>query len=86
MTIPRFVLCVALIMIAVEVTRTGRSFPKVATWWTRAVLLNGFQVAVAYLSGFLWDSAFQHLHPWSVDTLGVTGGAIVGYLVITFIC
>jgi sterol desaturase/sphingolipid hydroxylase (fatty acid hydroxylase superfamily) len=84
MTIPRFVLCVALIMIVVEVTRPGRSFPKVATWWTRAVLLNGFQVAVAYLSGFLWDSAFQIHRPWSADTLGVTGGAIVGYLIITF--
>ena len=84
-TIPRFVLFVAVVMIAVEITRPGRSWPKVTGWWTRAALLNGCQVAIAYLAGFLWDGWMLRHRPWSADALGVTGGATTGYLVITFV-
>lgn len=84
-TIPRLVIAVGAIMLAVELARPGRSWPKVAGWWTRAALLNGCQVGAVYLAGFLWDGWLARHRLWSADSLGVAGGAIVGYLVITFV-
>jgi sterol desaturase/sphingolipid hydroxylase (fatty acid hydroxylase superfamily) len=84
-TIPRLVICVAVIMIAVEFTRPGRSWPKVAGWWGRAALLNILQVGIAYLSGFLWDGWMLGHRLWPADALGASGGAIAGYFVITFV-
>jgi sterol desaturase/sphingolipid hydroxylase (fatty acid hydroxylase superfamily) len=84
MIIPLVVFGTALVMIAVEVTRPGRSWPQVAGWWTRAALLNGVQVGSVYIAGLAWDRWFSQYRPWSADGLGVAGGAIVGYLTITF--
>jgi sterol desaturase/sphingolipid hydroxylase (fatty acid hydroxylase superfamily) len=83
--IPLIVLGVAVVMIAVEIMTPGRRWPKVAGWWTRALLLNGVQVGVAYLTALILDPWFAERRPWSADELGPTGGAIVGYLAITFI-
>ena len=85
MMIPLIVLGVAVVMIACEVARPGRSWPQVAGWWLRAALLNGLQIAVVYLAGTAWDGWMQRHRPWSADGLGVAGGALVGYLAITFI-
>lgn len=87
MVIPIIVLTFAVIMIACELIRPGRKWPKVAAWWLRALTLNGVQVGIAYLAGVTWDSWMKEKeHPlWSADTLGVTGGTLVGYVVITFI-
>ncbi len=38
------VLSVAVAMIVVERIAPGRDWPRVATWWARAVLLNGVQI------------------------------------------
>ena len=84
-TIPRFVIVVAVVMIAVEIMRPGRSWPQVSGWWTRAALLNACQVGTAYLAGFAWDGWMLRRRLWSADVLGVNGGAIVGYFVITFV-
>lgn len=83
-TIPRFVIAVAIIMITVEIMRPGRSWPKVAGWWTRAALLNLCQVGIAYGAAFVWDGWMLRHRPWSADALGVTGGALAGYFVLTF--
>lgn len=85
MLVPLIVLAVAAVMISVEVTRPGRSWPKVAGWWTRAILLNLCQVGTVYLAGVLWDGWMLRHRLWSAEGLGVTGGAIAGYLVITFV-
>jgi sterol desaturase/sphingolipid hydroxylase (fatty acid hydroxylase superfamily) len=85
MTVPLIVLGVALVMMACELALPGRSWPAVAGWWLRAALLNGLQVAVVLLAGITWDGWMQRSRLWSADNLGVTGGALVGYLVITFV-
>jgi sterol desaturase/sphingolipid hydroxylase (fatty acid hydroxylase superfamily) len=85
MWIPLVVLAAALVMIAIESARPGRRWPHVAGWWTRAIALNGIQVAVVFLGGWLWEDWMRGHRFWSADALGLTGGAIVGYLVITFI-
>ena len=85
MFVPVIVVSVALIMIAVELAHPGRSWPRVAGWWLRVVLLNAAQVGVVFLAGWLWDDWMRQHRPWSADGLGVVGGALVGYFVITFI-
>ncbi|MAE65157.1 MAG: desaturase [Phycisphaeraceae bacterium] len=73
-------------MIVVELRAPGRPWPKVAGWWTRAILLNSVQVAIVFVSGVAWDPWMRSARPWSAaDALGTTGGAVAGYLAITFI-
>lgn len=85
MTIPIVVGAVALFMFIVELLRPARRWPRVTGWWARAVLLNGVQIALVFIAGALWDPWLRDHRPWSVDGLGTAGGALVGYLVITFI-
>jgi sterol desaturase/sphingolipid hydroxylase (fatty acid hydroxylase superfamily) len=64
----------------------ARPWPAVAGWWLRAGLLNGVQIGAVYLAGVTWDRWFAAWRPpWSADGLGVLGGAVVGYAVITFV-
>jgi sterol desaturase/sphingolipid hydroxylase (fatty acid hydroxylase superfamily) len=85
MFVPVLVISVALFMMGCEVARPGRPWPRVAGWWLRAVFLNGIEVASVYVAGVLWDRWFAAHRLWSADALGPTGGALVGYLVITFV-
>jgi sterol desaturase/sphingolipid hydroxylase (fatty acid hydroxylase superfamily) len=85
MIITLSVLAVGLLMIVVERLRPGRIWPKVKTWRTRAIIINALQVGVVFLSGTTWEKWMKEHRPWSADGLGVAGGAIVGYLAITFV-
>ncbi|MEA2488653.1 MAG: hypothetical protein QOH21_445 [Acidobacteriota bacterium] len=82
-TLTVFVLAIA--MMVVERLRPGRNFPTVRGWWLRAIALNLVQVSVVFLAGMAWDGWLVRNRPWSLDALGVPGGAAVGYVVITFI-
>ncbi len=79
------VLGVAILMIAIERARPGRTFPTVRGWWTRALLLNGVQVAIVLVAGRAWDGWMLEQRPWSLDGIGVVPGALVGYFAITFV-
>jgi sterol desaturase/sphingolipid hydroxylase (fatty acid hydroxylase superfamily) len=79
------VLSLAVLMIAVERLRPGRSWPSVRTWWFRAIALNVVQIGMVFLAGYTWDGFFTRTRPWSADRLGLFGGALAGYIVITFI-
>jgi hypothetical protein len=76
---------VALAMMAVEWARPGQAWPTVSGWWPRALLLNGCQAATVLLAGISWDRWMPGWRSWSADALGMVGGALVGYLVITFV-
>jgi sterol desaturase/sphingolipid hydroxylase (fatty acid hydroxylase superfamily) len=82
--IPAVVLTVAIVMMVVEVRRAGRKWPKVQGWWWRAFLLNGVQVAAVWIAGVGWNGWMLRHRPWRADALGTSGGAILGYFVITF--
>jgi sterol desaturase/sphingolipid hydroxylase (fatty acid hydroxylase superfamily) len=84
MTIPLVVLIVAVIMMTVEARQSGRKWPRVRGWWTRAVLLNAVQVGAVWISGVAWNGWMLRHRPWNADSLGVTGGAVAGYVAITF--
>jgi sterol desaturase/sphingolipid hydroxylase (fatty acid hydroxylase superfamily) len=79
------VLAAAVVMMAVEAAAPGRRWPQVSGWWVRALLLNGFQVATVLVAGRAWDAWMAPRRPWSADGLGTVGGALLGYVVITFV-
>jgi sterol desaturase/sphingolipid hydroxylase (fatty acid hydroxylase superfamily) len=79
------VLALAIAMMVVERLRPGRTFPTVRGWWMRAIGCNVVQVGIVFLAGLTWDGWLSVHRPWSGERLGTAGGAIVGYLVITFV-
>ena len=85
MIVPLLVFAVGVVMILVEIASPGRSWPTVSGWWARAILLNGVQVGSVGLAGVAWDGWLLRHRLWSADGLGATGGALVGYLVLTFV-
>src|SRR5687768_17630212 len=79
------VLALAVLMMIVERLKPGRTFPTVRGWWLRAIALNFVQIGIVFLAGVSWDGWLVRHQLWSADRLGLAGGAIVGYVVITFI-
>ncbi|MFZ5471808.1 MAG: sterol desaturase family protein [Myxococcota bacterium] len=85
MTILAIVLAVAVVMISFEWLWPGRGFPQVRGWWTRAALLNFAQAASIFLLGRSFDAWLIAHRPWRTDALGVVGGALLGYVVHSFV-
>lgn len=85
MSVVLLVLAVAVGMMVIERVIPGRRWPRVAGWWPRALLLNGVQVGSVFLAGYTWDHWMPGKSLWSSAGLGTVGGALVGYLVITFV-
>ncbi len=83
--IPVIVILTAISMMLVEAFVPGRSWPKVATWWLRAAILNLFQVGSVFVAGVVWDGWMQEHRPWSLDGIGTTKGALLGYFAVTFV-
>ena len=86
MMITTIVLVAAIVMLGIELVAPGRKWPKVAGWWTRAIALNAVQVAMVFIAGLTWDKWLKDWSIWDLEAaFGQTGGAIAGYLGITFI-
>jgi sterol desaturase/sphingolipid hydroxylase (fatty acid hydroxylase superfamily) len=86
MPIVVFVFITALIMIGVEIKKPGRNWQKVSNWWARAIVLNLFQVISVFIGAATWNKWFAGKALWNAEAyLGITGGALLGYFVITFI-
>lgn len=85
MLIPLIVLGVGLAMILYETAQPGRSWPQVRGWWRRAALFNSVQGGMVFIAGVAWDDWMTRHRLWSADDLGVIGGAVVGYVTITFV-
>ncbi len=79
------VAAVGLVLLLVERVAPGRAFPRVPGFVPRAVLFSVFQAAIAWAAGVSWDPWLRAHRPWSLDGLGVAGGAVVGYLAITLV-
>src|SRR5207253_359635 len=76
---------IAVAMIAVELLAPGRRWPQAPGWIARALLLNVVQAGTVFLTGATWDRWFPQLRLWDLSALGIATGAVVGYLVITFV-
>lgn len=68
-----------------EQWRPGRQWPRRRAWFSRALLFNGAQAGVAAIGALTWDALLPGMSLWSVSSLGLWGGAFVGYIVITFV-
>jgi sterol desaturase/sphingolipid hydroxylase (fatty acid hydroxylase superfamily) len=79
------VLALAVLMMVVEQLKPGRSFPTVRGWWLRAIAVNLVQIGMVFLAGATWDGWMRAHRPWSAEALGTLGGAVVGYVAITFL-
>lgn len=85
MIIAYIVVGVGLCMLLVEFFFPGRPWPKVKTWWFRAILLNSFQILTVFAGGKLWNNWLSHHRLWSSENMGIVGSGFLGYLIITFI-
>ena len=79
------VLLAALLMLAVERIAPGQPLPRVPHWLARAIALNSVQVAMVFVSGVTWDRWFPGHSLVDASGLGTAGGALLGYLAITFV-
>lgn len=80
------VVLAGLAMFAVELALPGRHWAPVVGWWSRAAALNAVQAGAVFAAGLTWNRWFQDFSLWNLEALlGQVGGAIAGYLVITFI-
>src|SRR3989442_1362182 len=70
MYIPLIVLGAGIMMIACEVARSDRSWPRVAGWWIRATVLNGVQGLMVLTAGVAWGQWMIQHRLWSADGLG----------------
>ena len=76
----------ACVMMIMEIVVPGRRWPSVGGWWVRAIALNLVQAGMVFVAGATWDRWFAGASLWNLeDILGHAGGAIAGYLVITFV-
>jgi sterol desaturase/sphingolipid hydroxylase (fatty acid hydroxylase superfamily) len=76
---------VTLVMYAIERFAPGMALPRVPWWGTRVVAFNAVQVGVVYLGAATWDHWLPQWRLFDGAALGPVGGALVGYLVITFV-
>lgn len=76
---------VAVLAILVELWRPGRPWPRMPSWWARAIALNACQIGVVFLATATWDVWLAEHPLWNAKGLGLWGGAALGYVVITFL-
>jgi sterol desaturase/sphingolipid hydroxylase (fatty acid hydroxylase superfamily) len=73
------VLAFAVAMFAVEATRPARAWPRVAGWWTRAALINGFQIGFPLFAGVTWERWLHRHQLLSTARLGLPAELAIGY-------
>jgi sterol desaturase/sphingolipid hydroxylase (fatty acid hydroxylase superfamily) len=74
------VVAVAAAMMVVEALRPGRRWPRVAGWWTRAALINAFQIASVFLAGVTWEAWLRRHRLLSAGALSLGAQIAIGYL------
>src|SRR5262245_11572893 len=72
-------------MMGVELVRPGRSFPKVANWYLRALAFNGVQAVSLFTVGAMADRFFSERGSALLAGLGPVSGAVVGYVIHSFV-
>jgi sterol desaturase/sphingolipid hydroxylase (fatty acid hydroxylase superfamily) len=74
-----------LVLFSVESFWPARTWPQVKGWWIRSAWVSSAQFALVMSAGLAWEGGMSRHRLWSADRLGVVGGAIVGYVAITFV-
>ena len=81
MTVAIIVLVFATFMLICEALKPGRRWPAVRGWWTRAALINGFQVVSVYIGGLTWDRWLRGHSLLILSHSALAWQIVVGYLV-----
>jgi hypothetical protein len=79
------VLAAAALMMLVERVRPSVTQPVVPLWLPRVVAFNLVQVGVVFLGAATWDRWLPHARLVDGAALGPVGGALLGYVAITFV-
>jgi sterol desaturase/sphingolipid hydroxylase (fatty acid hydroxylase superfamily) len=77
-------LLIGILMFGAESKFVARRWPKVAGWWTRAIVLNALGFSSLFLFGEGLRDWLREHRLFEGERLGVVGGAVVGYLVMSF--
>lgn len=85
MTFSFIVFLVSLKMFILELFKPARKWMPVVNWWGRAFLLNAIGWFTVFIYGTSLSTWMAEHRLWSADGLGVTGGAALGYLVLSFV-
>jgi hypothetical protein len=64
------VVAIALAMIVLERVRPGRRWPTVPTWWARALLINGIQIALVFVAGATCERWLRGPHLFALAAHG----------------
>jgi len=78
------VLAFAAVMLLIELIATRQRWAPSAGWFERALALNAFGFLTVFLFGAGLRGWLMRHRPWSAEGLGTVGGAVVGYLVMSF--
>jgi len=70
----------ALAMLVFEQVRPARRWPRVQTWWVRALAINGIQVAAVFIAGATWEKWIRSAHLLSVASLPLPAELAIAYL------
>lgn len=79
------VIAAAFGMWVLEQWRPGQPLPDSRHWWSRLLLLNLVQLAVALLGARTWDHALAGAPKLLQIDYGLLPDALLGYLLITFV-
>jgi sterol desaturase/sphingolipid hydroxylase (fatty acid hydroxylase superfamily) len=73
------VIGVALAMLGIEQMWPGRRWPRVRTWWARALAVNAGQVAIVFVAGATWEKWLRGASLLHVGSLGRGAEIAIGY-------
>ncbi|HLL54567.1 MAG TPA: sterol desaturase family protein [Myxococcaceae bacterium] len=79
------VLGASVLMFISELVATRQEWTRVEGWWQRAIALNAFGFLTVFITGSALRGALSSHRLFRGERLGVVGGAVVGYLVMSFV-
>lgn len=73
------VIAAALAMLVIEQLRPARPWPRVRTWWPRALAINACQIGLVFVAGATWDRWLRGASLLSIRDLGRPAEFAIGY-------
>ena len=80
MTVLLIVIASALLMLAIEYARPARPWPRVRSWWPRALAINAVQISMVFVAGATWEKWLHGPHVLAMAELVCPVEIGLGYL------
>jgi sterol desaturase/sphingolipid hydroxylase (fatty acid hydroxylase superfamily) len=75
------VIAAALAMLVIEQVRPARPWPRVRTWWPRALAINGCQIGLVFVAGATWERWLHGRGLLALEELGRPAEIAIGYAI-----